>query len=244
MDTTFNIFDLIFFGSVFIFTIIAFFRGFVKEVASLIIWIISATVTYFLSPFLVQFLLSYYKNETVLYFASRLFIFIVVFLTLSLSFSESINNLKEKVPTLFDKSFGALFGVVKTILIFAIFYSVLYNASGLVMMRENFDVKKGNKVKMPSWIENAKCGNVLKLSSAVVDPLVKKFVDAVAARVYKSELVPQIPQNTTEDSAADQGSLDDVLKQNDVVESKDSKESGGYNKRDIEKMNHLIDIIE
>ncbi len=169
---------------------------------------------------------------------------------LSLSLSESIKNFKEKVPTLFDKSFGALFGVIKAILIFAIFYSAVYNASILVSMRQNFDVKEGLKAKMPSWIENAKCGNVLKISSAIVDPLVKKFVDAVAEKVYKSNLVIENSAEQVESSVSNEESIknsDNKLEnQNSVnkTNSETNKESGGYNKRDIEKMNRLIEIIE
>ncbi|MBM5783195.1 MAG: hypothetical protein FJ368_07250 [Pelagibacterales bacterium] len=245
MDTTFNIFDLIFFGSVFLFSFIAFFRGLVKEIASFLIWVISAAATYFLSPLLTKFLLSYYQNETVLYFASRSLIFIAIFLTLSLSLSESIKNFKERVPTLFDKSFGALFGVIKAILIFAIFYSAVYNASVLVSIRQNFDVKEGVKVKMPSWIENAKCGNVLKISSSVVDPLVKKFVEAISEKVYNSNLVPEKSEKEINDSAINEEKNKNSDKNLDGNSSSENlKESGGYNKRDIEKMNRLIEIIE
>lgn len=245
MATTFNLFDLIFFTTIIIFTLIAFFRGFIKEIFSFFIWIISAVFAYFLSPFLAEFLSSYYKNENILYFATRLTIFIILFLTLSFSLSETIKNLKEKVPTIFDKSFGALFGVLKTILIFAIFYSAIYNTLSLVMKNANIDIKEGKNVKMPIWIREAKCGNILKISSSVVDPLVEIFVEAVAQRVYKSNLVPKtlddkIIDDTTEQISKEKNNIDNSKK--DDVEN--SKDSGGYNKRDIEKMNRLIEIVE
>lgn len=239
MSTTFNLFDLIFFGFTFFLAVFGFFRGFVKEIAAFLIWVISITASYFIAPFLSDLLLRYSDSKTAIYASSRVIIFVFMFITLAFSTSEYVKSLSDRIPSSFDRSFGVLLGVCKSILIFAIVYSAVYNTTILLSKKQN------REVEFPKWMSEAKSGVILKVPALAINPLVKKFVNAVIENFYK------LPASTQSDL---DGKIDEINKEGEV--NKDSKtkpdkkntddelyDYDGYSKKDIEKMNRLIDII-
>ena len=78
MAETLNMFDLIFIFATLIFVVIAFFRGFVKELFALINWIITILLTYWLSPYVARFIEHYSHNKTVAAVASSSMVFIII----------------------------------------------------------------------------------------------------------------------------------------------------------------------
>lgn len=239
MSTTFNLFDIIFFGFTFALAIFGFFRGFVKELAGFLIWVISITASYFIAPFFSDLLLKYSDSKTAIYASSRIIIFVFIFITLALSTSEFVKDLSNRIPSSFDRSFGILLGVCKSILIFSIIYSAAYNTTMLISKKQN------KEIEFPKWITEAKSGTFLKVPALVVNPLVKKFVNAVIENFYK------LPAPTTNEL---DGKIDEINKEGETSKGSKTKpdenatnddiyDYDGYSKKDIEKMNRLIDII-
>jgi membrane protein required for colicin V production len=235
MTTTFNLFDLIFLGLTFFLAVFGFFRGFIKELAAFIIWIISISASYFIAPFLSDLLLKYSESKTAIYASSRIIIFIFMFLTLSFSTSEYIKGLSDKIPASFNRSFGVLFGISKSILIFSIIYSAVYNATIIVSKKQD------QEVEFPKWMIEAKSGPLLKVPASALNPLVKKFVNAVTENFYN------VSSSKNLDDKINEIDKEDKVNKNAKIESDKKSENiydyDGYSKKDIEKMNRLIDII-
>jgi uncharacterized membrane protein required for colicin V production len=233
MLESFNLFDLAFFGFTILFAILAFFRGFIKEISSLFIWITALAVSYFTSPYVSDLLSRYSDSEVAIYAATRVIVFVSVFFIISISISGYVKDLKEVVPSSFNRSFGVLLGICKSILIFSFIYSAAYNATFVISK------KTGEKVALPTWMTEAKCGNILKIPASEINPLVKKFVEAIADNFYSS-FAPKTLDDKIEQV------IDESQNQKDAKAYKEEDEvfDYGYTKKDIQKMNRLIDVIE
>ncbi len=249
MSQTYNTFDLIFISFSFLFIAVAFFRGFVKEIFSLLTWLIALCISYFGTPFLAQALSSYSHNKLVIDISARIILFIVSFFALLFATSSISNDFKDKMPVVLDRSMGVLYGILKTLLIFGVFYSVTANLY-LFMLGKDHDVE-GRKV--PSWLAESKCGNILRIAGEVVDPAVESFITAITKNLNKSGYIPKSidPQSldykideVIEGDKKDESKTTTTKQKNQENESPDTIEQDtGYDKRNIDKLGRLIDVI-
>lgn len=240
MLEAFNLFDLAFFGLTFIFALVGFFRGFVREFSALLIWIISIAASYFIAPFLSDLLLRYSDSKMAIYASSRIILFIFVFFVLSFATSDYISDLRQRIPRSSDASIGVLFGILKSILIFSIIYSAIYNASVIL------SAKQETEVKLPSWMVQAKSGFILQIPASELNPLVKKFVKAISDNLDNSYLKPKNLDNKIDQVIEeDKMSIENTKNKKDDTNVKDDTifDYNGYSKKDIQKMNRLIDVI-
>lgn len=237
MSTTFNLVDLIFIAFTLIFVATAFFRGFVKEIFALTGWVLAFVGSYLLTPYVSGFVNIYSQNKMVADISSRSLLFILIFFTFLFSTSNLSNELKEKMPKAFDRSLGVLYGLIKTLIVFGFIYSIALNALGFLAGKP----VEESAPQFPSFLKEAKCHDILKGSADVLNPAVKLFFDAVMKNfekvipTQKDELGAKIEELTGggKKVAADASAEVDSSTAPDV----------GYNKKDIEKMDHLIEII-
>ncbi len=239
MTTTLNIFDFIFLSFALIFIVVAFFRGFVKEIFSFIIWTIAFVASYFLAPLVSGLLKGSIANEIINQIATRGAVFVLFFIGASMSFSNLINDLNEKTPASFNRSLGVFYGIIKTMIIAGIAYSVMINSLSYTY-GEKIDK---SSVQYPSWLREAKTSRIVEISGDIMSPVVDKFFNSVSKNF--NNLAPQqkdmenkineiIEKNNQNFNSEEFGSQSN--------ENKDLNDSG-YSKKDIEKMNHLIEII-
>lgn len=219
----------------------AFFRGFVKEVFALFNWALALTFSYLLAPYAANLLEKFYGNKLAIDIAARSIIFVIVFFIFAFSTSDLCKTLKEKIPKIFDRSLGVLFGLIKTLIIFGFVYALALNLFGFLLGKASATASD----KMPIWLKEAKCYSILKFSGEALDPLVKKFFDAATANF--DQVIPK-PKNLDEkidEVIGGKDKADELLDANSDELQKVLKDSGdaGYNKKDIEKMNRLIEII-
>lgn len=236
MFTSFHYLDLAFIVFSLIFVITAFLRGFVKEIFSLLNWVVSLTLSYLLAPYISKLFESYSDSKLVIDISARIIIFVLTFIIFAISTSGLSKALKDKMPKAFDRSLGVFYGLIKTLLIFGLFYSITLNLYGYLLGKKTTEI--------PSWMKEAKCYNILRVSGEVLDPLVKEFFEAITRNF--DHVVP-------ESKELDQ-KIDDVMKQKDKIDDgldpmkeegkKAVENNSGYNKKDIEKMNRLIEIID
>jgi membrane protein required for colicin V production len=238
MSTTINLLDLIFISFAVIFVALAFFRGFVKEIFSLFNWIIALIVSYFFSPYIADILSSYSKNRIAIDVASHFVIFLITFIATIFSTSEACKIIQKKFPKYIDRSLGVLFGLVKTMLIFGFIYSLANNGYSLLVGKNSEKQELANE-NLPSWLKDAKCYNLLRVSGDIIDPIVKGFLSSINKSFDNT--IPKESKNLDEKI----NQLIDDEKTNFQPNNEKEVESGiGYNKKDIEKMNRLIEIID
>ncbi len=237
MATTFNLLDLIFIGFSIIFVLTAFLRGFVKEIFALFNWVLAFVISYALAPYFGK-LLQFYTSKLTAIFLSQIIIFTTVFIIAFFSTSSLCKSIKDKIPKVFDRSLGVLFGLFKTLLIFGFLYATATNVYGMILAKEV------NEEKFPNWLVEAKCYNLIKISGNLIDPAVKVFLSEISDNFEKNgmqKLIEENPLNEKKDAVDDLnvGDPDKLLK--DVMKIQNDK---GYSKKDIEKMNRLIEIVQ
>ncbi len=240
MSTTFNTLDLIFFAFTAIFVITATFRGFVKEIFSLFNWITSLILSYLLAPYLTEFLSKHFTNKLAIDLVSRSGLFAVIFIIIAMSTKNLRESLHERLPTIFNRSLGTLFGFAKTLIIFGAIYSIYQNAYGLVM--------KKDRVAEPEWLEASKCRSLIKVSAEIVDPAVRKFFDAIGQNF--DQVLPKsedLLNDKINEIMKDQpiGGEDGFSKDAPALSDEELEKSldTGYTKKNIEKLNQLMDVI-
>lgn len=257
MSATFNTFDLIFMAFSLLFIVVAFFRGFVKEIFSLLIWVVALMVSHFGAPVIAKLLTSYTGSKLVLDVVSRILLFIFTFFGLLFATSDLVDNIKEKMPSLLDRSLGIFYGILKSLLIFGAVYAITANLYGMLLGKKG---EAGEK-KVPQWMVEAKFGKVLKMSGAVLDPAIESFIGAVMKNFDKSGMMPKslddkidevIEEDKTKPVTKDHD-LDFQARTDQVSETKTNKdnkktksldEETGYDKKNIDKLGRLIDIID
>lgn len=239
MPATFTLFDLIFIAFTIIFIVTAFVRGFVKEIFSLLNWVVALAASYLAAPFVDKFLYSYVHNKLLVGISVRAGLFILILVVMSLLTSGMRKSLQDKVPESFNKSLGILYGFGKTLLIFGLFYAVMANSYSSLLGSE----AKENSQNVPKWLAESKSVNLIKISADILNPLVGKVIDSVMVNVDKSVVKPKnlddkIDQVIEEKIAAEAKKLEKDENQDQL-----DKQDLGYSKKDLEKMNHLIEII-
>jgi membrane protein required for colicin V production len=231
MHETLNTIDISVISLALIFVVTAFFRGFIKEIFSIFNWTISLTLSHLLAPYATEYLQSFYDNKFFLDITVRTVLFIIVFLAVMFSTSGLRDSLKEKISKALDRSLGVFFAILKTLAICGITYSM-----ALHMMKyalgDNAKTSEAQK-KMPAVVKEARTRPILEFSGSIMDPIVESFFNSVAKNFDQV-----LPKTSDLDSK-----LDELSKEETTPETADDVDSG-YNKKDIEKMNRLIEVVQ
>lgn len=288
MATTFNMFDLIFAILSFIFILVAFFRGFVKELFALLNWIITISLSYLLAPYASRFVEHYSSNKLIINVASGSIVFVLIFIAVFLATRGLSHDWKEKMPEHLDRILGVFYGVFKSLLIAGLFYSITLNFYSILLgdvekskseqaLKEsimqddevvNKPEKKSRKVKksadnLPDWLLQAKCFPVIKSAGEVVDPLVSSGIDAAARNLLEEtkpvkinlddkvdEVIEDSVDGLQDEVGGSAGALAEPKKaiseksnKSDKALKKPDEKDTGYSKKEIEKMNRLIEIV-
>ena len=253
---SFNNLDAIFFLTTLAIVAVACYRGAVKEVFSLLNWIIAFALSYLISPFLSHQLSPFFDSKLILDVSTRIFIFMISFIIFLLLTSSFTSDLTESINTYLNRFLGLCFGFLKSILIFGLFFS-LYNCF--------FDYALGRRLvknessRMPKWFTDSYSAPIITFSGELIDPVVRGFIgilkinfsDALKLQdAVKYKIDKDIQKNNLFEDGGQQN-LENY--QNENLEPKKSeikknsftqqKNDLGYDKKDIEKMQKLIEII-
>ncbi len=130
-----NIIDLTFSIILIISAFIGYQNGFLKELVSILIWLLSVLITFtFLEEFQVIFS-SFINNQIVLKVVSFFIPFLLIFLLNEIFFKLILNNLNKSNSLLLNKLLGLIFGIFRGVLILILCYiGVAY----LFKTKENF----------------------------------------------------------------------------------------------------------
>ncbi len=236
MSTTLNLFDLTFILLTILFVVIGFFRGFVKEIFSLAIWITSIVLAYIVSPFAVKYLPS--LNATIVDVLAKALVFVTAFIILVIATANLRDKLRENFPGSIDRSLGIFYGLLKSLLIFGMIYSIANNSTALFTIISNKTGKEAEK--LPAFLTEAKCRPILKIPAQMLNPITKALIDGIAktSNLNKKELDKKIDELIDEEDTSSQDA--DSVK----LDTKNVDSNKGYSKKEIEKMNRLIDVVK
>lgn len=243
MATTFNVLDIIFFSITLTFVLIAFFRGFVKEIFSILNWIISFLISYYLTPLLIEPLSPYFSSKIALDIFLRTILFTICFLAIAFSTSGLSTTIKENFPKWLDKIMGIAFAVGKSLLVFGLFYSLYFTIyKFLIANNKPIDYQKDT----PVFIKEAKCYGIIKISGRIVDPVVNGVFNSVSKNFQKIISDQKLLENKVNEIVEEKDNNiieQDLIKKPLQEEENPQEKNSGYKKNDIQKMERLIDII-
>jgi len=256
-----NTLDLVFFITTFLIVLVATYRGFIKEFFSVINWTIAFALSYLLSPFLSKFLVNYFESKLILNISVRIGLFIFSFIIFMLLTSNFVEDLTFSFNVYINKFFGAFFGFFKSILIFGLIYS-LYNCFFDYALGQKLIAKNTNK--MPSWYTNSYSSSVIDFAGNIIDPAVRGFIGFLKINYsevlkvdkkiekkienkFKYDTLKDFEMNDSVNVHLQQQNPNEVDQkipdQPKVQPNFNIKNDSGYDKKDIEKMQKLIEII-
>lgn len=143
LQATFNIFDAVVMGIIFLSAVLAFFRGFMKEILSLLAWLGAAIITLYAFPTVTEKIEPYVGNEKIAAGFATLGTYIIALLTISIFNSILLKYLKTDEAGGFDKILGLAFGVLRGAFIVSLGFLLFML---VVPKEENY----------PLWVKEAK----------------------------------------------------------------------------------------
>ena len=267
MTNYLSYFDLSFVIFTLISVLIGFSRGFVKEIFSLIIMVLSFYFSCIASPFLIKILEpKYFANNkmagTLTIELATFFISNIVLKIITAPLVVKISNLL-KSGYFPDRSLGFLFGALKSIIYFSLFYSMLiygYNLKHKITAKSPFlsndkkqeatikiakikdidvdiDVKNQN-IKLPEWLIDSKFIGLLQISSKAIEPIAKIIFDKIKAELLV--MVNSLGDVKAKDiiNIRDQNNLNNKI--NDIND--ENSQSNNYLEQKINKIIENQDI--
>ena len=267
MTNYLSYFDLSFVVFTLISVLIGFSRGFVKEIVSLIILALSFYLSCIASPFLIKALEpKYFANNKM---AGTLIIELATFFISSITLKIITTPLVVKISNLLkngyfpDRSLGFLFGALKSIIYFSLFYSMLiygYNLKHKISAKSpllssskrqeaeikiaktkdidvNIDIKNQN-IKLPEWLIDSKFIGLLQISSKAIEPITKIIFDKI--KVELLAMVNSLGDVTAKDiiNIRDQNNLNNKI--SDIND--ENSQSNNYLEQKINKIIENQDI--
>ena len=251
---SFNNLDAIFFLTTLAIVFVASYRGAVKEVFSLLNWIIGFALSYLISPFLTQQLSPFFDSKLILDVSTRIVIFMISFVTFLLLTSRFTSDLTESINNYLNRFLGLCFGLLKSLLIFGLFFS-LYNCF--------FDYALGRRLvksessRMPKWFTESYSAPIISFSGDIIDPVVRGFIGILKINFSDVLKIQDTVKYKEEDLIKDkllddeQQNFRNYQNENPTPQKSETKKNSftqqkndlGYDKKDIEKMQKLIEII-
>jgi len=254
-----NLFDVAVVSIILITALLAFFRGFIKELLSVISWISAVLLSYLLSPIIIN---NFFENskysEMFIDIGVRTVLFTVILIITSIFSSKISAIIDGKIPESINKSLGFAAGFFKAYFIVSLFFSILttFYSHELIIPKndESEQVVKNSKKRVgPSWLRESGSYGFLKVGAEILQPV----TDTAMSMIKKSNSENIKDINEDIDKNNDSESFDPITKKlEELKESKnlteeskndpenDKKDQKGYSKKDRQKLNHLIDVID
>ncbi|MDA0780883.1 MAG: CvpA family protein [Rickettsiales bacterium] len=248
-----NWFDITIITIVFVSSLLAFFRGFIKALFSLITWLGSAAIAIYFAPFFEEYLKNFIANETVTKVASILIIFLVVFTILAIINSKILFLIRSYRKSFFDKTLGLAFGFARGVLIVCLAFFCMKTVSEMI---EFGGVEKGGTKRYgPGFLVDAKTYNVLNYSTEIIlatlpDGLQEYMVERVSEvkdRVVKSMAdggtKDAVPRALNKDEMKVMAKIKSAIPEKAYEKIKTKYEAKGDDLSELDKMSIFRDIL-
>ncbi len=171
-----NLFDAIVLGVLFLSALISFFRGFIRELLSLVAWVGAAFITLHFVVNVAEFLEPYVKKPMVAAIFATLGTYFVALISISLVSSILVRYLKTGTDVgAFDNIMGLAFGVIKGALIVALGYFLTTVVLG------------PNKEEYPEWITTAHSLPMVEKGTSVLVGMMPAYLKEITTFAQKDE---------------------------------------------------------
>jgi uncharacterized membrane protein required for colicin V production len=239
MNFTGNWFDITFIAIILITSVLAFLRGFIKDFASFLNWLLAISLTYVLSPHIAKLFDKAHYSPVVIDFAVSTILFILLLIIISIITSKISKSLADKTARSIDGSLGFAFGFVKGYFLVALFFSIIVTiyAWGFIPNLSEEAPKKFKGREGPEWLTHAQSYKILEIGSDILRPVTNIIMRSVVSTGLIEDGKEKIKSKIK----------DKINKKLDAIENSDIDDERfekGYNSKEIQKMNRLIEIID
>ena len=177
-----NTFDSIVLGVVALSALIAFFRGFLRELLSFGAWVGAAAITIYLFPHSDELLHQYVKNDKLAAGGGAILTFFFALLVISIINSIILSYVKPGVQVgLLDNFLGLVFGVLRGAFIVSFGFLIL---SAVIP-----------KSPQPEWLKNSITKNYLKTGADMLVEIAPKYMVEMEAVIKKQVDHQKNPQD-------------------------------------------------
>ena len=214
----FNLFDICVVLVLLFSGVLAYLRGFVQEIFSIVGWITAIAVTIYGFPYLQTPVRQIISIDIIADLASGLLLFIASLVTISLLTRSISNRVKDSLLNSLDRALGFLFGLVRGGLIIVIAYIGIE-----FLMPEN---------KKLSWVNNAR-------TITLIDPAANLLISILP----KDYSIKRRKQPSSFNKVVRPKDTNDIVNEiiNPEPSAKKKKSTDGYKNIDRRNMERLID---
>ena len=213
-----NLFDICVIVIVFISAVLAYLRGFVQEIFSIVGWLTAIAVTIYGFAYIQAPMRQMISIEILADLASGLLLFLASLVTISLLTRSVSNRVKDSLLNSLDRALGFLFGLIRGALVIIIAYI------GLELL-----IPKNKEL---SWIAGAR---TIKL----IDPAADILISIIPQDYSINRRKPSSSSNKIEPQRGAKDIVRDLI--NPEPSAKKKKATDGYGSIDRQNMERLID---
>lgn len=213
--------------------LLAFARGFAKEVLSLLGWVGAVVITVFLFPYVEPYLQDWIGNKWLARIATGIGVFILAMIVLSIFSNFISETIQDSSMSGVDRGLGILFGVFRAWVVLAVFFIAI----------ERFYEKRE---QVPKDIREAKSAPAIIMGADILWSLLPDRLRSGAGEAAKSvkgttksDLLKK-GIDTLGNSKSNQKDFEKLLNPRPSGDSK-QKESGGYEKKDRKNLDDLME---
>lgn len=182
-----NLFDAIVFGVLFLCCMLSFFRGFVRELISLIAWVGAAMITLYFVMDVKELIMPYVQKEVVAAIFAALGTYFVALTLISIVTSIMLKYIKQGADVgALDNILGLVFGFVKGSVVILLGFFLM----NMVMNEEDY----------PEWMKSAISLPYVKKGAEVMEKMMPEYLQDLIAEAEKAKQQqptdPNAPQQT------------------------------------------------
>lgn len=201
--------------------ILAFARGFTKEVLSIGGWLAAGLVTLYLLPIARPFTRQYITEHLMADFVTGLVIFVISLFVFSLIAGAISQRVQDSAVGALDRSLGFLFGVARGVVVLALAYLV---ALQLI----------GSPERHPDWVNEARALPSLQWSANLLHDLAPR---EIAANLRRVEDISEAATRALET----QQTIQDLTK---TLQQTDTTGETGYKKEQRQELNRVLPNVQ
>lgn len=223
IEAQLNMFDVVVIVVLLLSTILAFFRGFVREVLSLGAWVGAAVVTIYAFEPVANMLKEHTSRDVVAYFLAGVGTYIVTLFSISLFNALIIRYVKSGAEVgMLDNFLGLMFGGLRGLFIVSLGYLVL----SLVIDAEN----------PPEWVEQAQTKPIAQQGAIVLANIAPGYLEDISS--LRDTLKGQ-QEEDGEDEEEPKTVLDSVIEEGDYLFGGKKREEKGYSSKERQQLENV-----
>ncbi|MDR3290388.1 MAG: CvpA family protein [Rickettsiales bacterium] len=212
-----TVFDFVVFAVIILFVLLGMLRGFLGELFSLIVWILSASFTAMLQSPVNNLTSKSISNPIISNSISAFIIFTIVVIGLSMVSKKLEAKIKTQIPRSINVNLGMSFGFIKAFLINSLVFLTIISVTGNT---EDLGTKSG-----PKWLKDSITYRPLSFGGYILLPLYNSMSGDLNKQFEQEKIVGEMVEKIED-------------------KKEDNEKEVGYKDRQRDELNHLIEVVE